>query len=44
VDILAVIKPNKRARELLGKYLAFESDTHPLLYLKTWLREQLAAK
>jgi hypothetical protein len=44
IDVLAAIKENKRARELLEKYLAFESDTHPLLYMKTWVREQLAAK
>lgn len=43
-DVLGAIKENKRAKELLSKYLAFESDTHPLLYLKPWLREQLAAK
>ncbi|MEP6669468.1 MAG: hypothetical protein ABJF10_09965 [Chthoniobacter sp.] len=43
-DVLAAIKDNKRAKELLLKYLAYESDTHPLLYLKSWLREQLAAK
>ena len=43
-DVLAVIKPNKHARELLAKYLDYESDTHPLLYLKTWVRQQLAAK
>ena len=43
-DVLAVIKPNKHARELLAKYLDYESDTHPLLYMKTWVRQQLAAK
>jgi len=32
------------ARDDLTKYLAYESDTHPLLYMKSWLREQLAAK
>jgi TolA-binding protein len=43
-DVLAAIKANTHARELLEKYLAFESDAHPLLYLKTWVRQQLAAK
>lgn len=44
MDLLPVIKANKRARELFEKYLATESDTHPLLYLKGWLREQLAGR
>jgi len=44
VDLLETIKGNPRARDYLTKYLAYESDTHPLLYLKSWLREQLAAK
>ena len=43
-DLLPVIKANKRGRELLAKYLADESDAHPLRYMKAWLREQLAAK
>jgi len=43
-EVLTAIKESKRAKELLAKYLAVESDTHPLLYLKPWLREQLAAK
>lgn len=43
-DILAAIKENKRARELLEKFLAVESDQNPLLYMKAWLRQQLAGK
>ncbi len=43
-DLLPVIKANKRGRELLTKYLADESNAHPLRYMKAWLREQLAAK
>ena len=43
-DILAAIKENKRAKEMLEKYLAVESDQNPLIYMKAWLREQLAAK
>ena len=43
-DVLSVIKGNKQAREYLEKYLAYESDIHPLLYMKGWVREQLAAK
>lgn len=43
-DVLAVIKENKRARELLLKYLEPDSDQHPLLYMKSWVRQQLAAK
>ena len=43
-DLLPVIKANKRGRELLAKYVADESDAHPLRYMKAWLREQLAAK
>jgi outer membrane protein assembly factor BamD (BamD/ComL family) len=43
-DLLPVIKANKRGRELLAKYAAFESDTNPLLYMRAWLSQQLAAK
>jgi outer membrane protein assembly factor BamD (BamD/ComL family) len=43
-DLLAAIKENPRARAMLEKYLAAESDQHPLLYMKSWLRQQLAAK
>ena len=43
-DLLPVIKASKRDRELLAKYVADESDAHPLRYMKAWLREQLAAK
>ena len=43
-DLLPVIKAHKRGRELLEKYVADESDAHPLRYMKGWLREQLAAK
>jgi hypothetical protein len=44
LDALTAIKGNRHAREFLAKYLEVESDAHPLLYLKTWLREQLATK
>jgi hypothetical protein len=44
IDVLATIKENKRAKELLEAYLAFDSDQHPLLYMKTWVRQQLAGK
>jgi outer membrane protein assembly factor BamD (BamD/ComL family) len=40
-DILAAIKADRRGRELLTQYLAADSDTHPLRYMKAWLREQL---
>lgn len=43
-DVLTAIKAQPHARELLTKYLTYDSDVHPLLYLKSWLREQLAAK
>ena len=43
-DLLPVIKANRRGRELLAKYVAAESDAHPLHYMKAWLREPLAAK
>ena len=43
-DILPVIKASKRGKELLEKYAAFETDSNPLLYMRTWLHEQLAAK
>ena len=43
-DLLPVIRANKRGRELLAKYLADESNAHPLRYMKAWLREQLAAR
>jgi TolA-binding protein len=43
-DVLAAIKADPRARKRLEKYLAYESDTHPLLYMKTWVRQQLAGK
>ena len=43
-DLLPAIKASPRGRELLAKYLADESDAHPLRYMKAWLREQLAAK
>jgi hypothetical protein len=43
-DILAAIRGNKKAQEYLEKYLGDDSDTNPLLYLKTWLHEQLVAK
>ena len=43
-DLLPVVKANARGRELLAKYLADDSDAHPLRYMKAWLREQLAAK
>ena len=43
-DLLAVIKANPRGRELLAKYVADESDAHPLRYMKAWLREQLATR
>ena len=43
-DLLPVIKANARGRELLAKYIADESDAHPLRYMKAWLREQLGAK
>jgi hypothetical protein len=43
-DALAAIKGNPSARTFLAKYLELDSDAHPLFYLKTWLREQLAAK
>jgi outer membrane protein assembly factor BamD (BamD/ComL family) len=43
-DLLPAIKAHPRGRELLGKYLAFESDIHPLRYLGAWLREQLAKR
>ena len=43
-DLLPVIRASKRGRELLEKYVAFESDTHPLRYMKAWLHEQLVAK
>ena len=44
LDVFAAIKENKHARELFEKYLALEDDAHPLLYMKTWVRQQLAAK
>ena len=43
-DLLPAIKASPRGRELLAKYLADESDAHPLRYMKAWLREQVAAK
>ena len=43
-DILAAIKPGKRARERLGEYLDYDSDIHPLASMKTWMREQIGAK
>ncbi|EDY20903.1 hypothetical protein CfE428DRAFT_1196 [Chthoniobacter flavus Ellin428] len=44
MDVLAVIKENKRAREFLLKYLTENSSQHALLYLKSWVRQQLAGK
>ena len=43
-DVLAAIKENIRSQEYLVKFLADNSDTNPLLYLKSWVREQVAAK
>ena len=43
-DLLPVIRAGKRGRELLGKFAAYESDTNPLLYMRAWLRGQLAGK
>jgi hypothetical protein len=42
-DLLPVIKTSQRGRALLEKYVAVESDTNPLRYMKVWVREQLAA-
>ena len=43
-EVLAEIKANPKARDLLAKYLAFESTAHPLRYMGGWLRTQLASK
>ncbi len=43
-EVLPVIKADPKARELLAKYLAYESTAHPLRYMGAWLRAQLAAK
>jgi hypothetical protein len=43
MDVLATIKENKRAKELLEAYLAFDSDQHPLLYMKSWVRQPALA-
>ncbi len=43
-DLLRVIQAHPRASELLLKYLAFDSDVHPLRYLSGWLRAQFAQR
>ncbi len=43
-DLLPVIKAHPKGRELLAKYLAFETGAHPLRYMGAWLRERLAGK
>jgi outer membrane protein assembly factor BamD (BamD/ComL family) len=48
-DILSAIQSVPRAKEFLAQYLEgksedFESREHPLRFMKTWLREQLAIK